>query len=326
MVLITGCNGLVGSYVARTFLQHGCRVRALKRTNSDLQLLYDVADQIEWLEGDILDPPQLTKAVSGVDQVVHAAAIVSFAPKDRERMLKVNVEGTANVINACLAAHIDRFCFVSSVAALGRTKNQTHFTEQAKWENSSANSHYALTKYLAELEVWRGIAEGLAGVIVNPSLVLGAGDWNKSSARLFKYVWEEHPFYTEGHINYIDVRDVADVIFRLIYSEITAERFILNAGTSTYREVFSKIAAQFGKRKPAIRITPWLAAVAWRTEYVRSWFTGKAPLVTRETALLAQRQYAYDNEKIRQTLGYTFRPLDETITWACGALRPAEQK
>lgn len=317
MILITGCNGLVGSFIARKFLQEGCHIRALKRAKSDLSLVADVESDIEWVEGDILDLAQLTKAMQGVDTVIHAAAIVSFTPADRHQMLKVNVEGTSNVVNISLAAGIKKFCFVSSVAAIGRKKNVMLADENTQWEESPYNSYYAKSKYLAELEVWRGIAEGLPAVIVNPSVVLGPGNWHKSSTKLFKYIWDEKPFYTAGSMNYVDVRDVADIIFKLIYSEITAERFILNAGSIKIEHMFGTIAAAFQKKKPLILIPPFMAQIAWRLEYIRSLLSGSSPLITRETALIAQRDYLYNNQKIKQTLQYTFRNLDETITWTC---------
>jgi nucleoside-diphosphate-sugar epimerase len=317
MIVITGCNGLVGSFIARKFLREGFKIRALKRTGSDLSLIADIASDIEWIEGDILDVVQLTKAMQGAEYVIHAAAIVSFAPADHENMLKVNVEGTYNVVNTCLATGIKKMCFVSSVAAIGRKKNAWEVSEESQWEESSYNSYYAKSKYLAELEVWRGIAEGLPAVIVNPSVVLGPGNWHKSSAKLFKYVWDEKPFYTAGSMNYVDVRDVADIIFRLINSEITSERFILNAGSIKIKDLFGKIAAAFGKKKPAIQVSPFMAQIAWRLEFLRSLLSGSSPLVTRETALLAQKDYFYTNYKVQQTLQYTFKNLEDTISWTC---------
>ena len=320
MIVITGCNGLAGSFIARKFLQEGFKIRALKRAGSDLSLIADIASDIEWIEGDVLDLAQLSAAMQGADAVIHAAAIVSFVPADRENMLKVNVEGTSNVVNSCLATGIKKMCFVSSVAAIGRKKNVWQVGEESQWEESPYNSAYAKSKYLAELEVWRGIAEGLPAVIGNPSVILGPGNWHKSSAKLFKYIWDEKPFYTAGSMNYVDVRDVADIIFKLINSEITSERFILNAGSIKIKDLFGKIAAAFGKKKPAIQVTPFMAQIAWRLEFLRSLISRSSPLITRETALLAQKDYFYTNQKVQQTLQYTFRNLEDTISWTCRKL------
>jgi nucleoside-diphosphate-sugar epimerase len=321
MIFITGCNGLVGSFVARKLIQEGYQVRALRRKSSDLTLVQDIAAQIEWVEGDILDLPGLSKAMAGVSAVIHSAAIISFAPADKARMHKINVEGTTNVVNVCLANNVSKLCHVSSVAALGRKKNDQFITEEAKWEHSGYNSNYAQTKYLAELEVWRGIAEGVPAVIVNPSVILGPGNWEQGSTKLFKYVWDERAFYTGGSINYVDVRDVSQIIFQLIHSEITLERFILNGGSIKIKELFDKIATQFGRKPPYMPVNSLLAAVAWRIEYMRSMVTGKEPLITRETAQIAQKEYVYLNEKVKQKLHYSFHPIDDTIAWTCRELK-----
>lgn len=321
MILITGANGLIGSFVARRCLEAGETVRAIRRPDSDLSLLADVQNQIEWVEGDILDVSSLDAALVGVGRVVHAAAIVSFVPRDRARMHKVNIEGTANVVNACLRAGIQKLVYVSSVAALGRpaprpgthTEEPVVITENQKWEESPVNSEYARSKYGAELEVWRGVAEGLSAVIVNPSVVLGEGDWHRSSTALFKYVFDEKPFYTAGTLNYVDVLDVAELIFRLLRADFSGERYILNAGRVSYQTFFEKAAAVLGKHPPRYLIHPVLAEVAWRVEAVRSWLTGKSPFVTKETARSAQHHFFYPNTRITEALGYEFNDLDTVL-------------
>jgi nucleoside-diphosphate-sugar epimerase len=320
MIFITGCNGLVGSFVARKLIQEGYQVRALKRPNSDLSLVKDIAGQIEWVEGDVLDLAGLSRATAGASVVIHSAAVISFSPADRAWMHKINVEGTANIVNVCLANGVSRLCHVSSVAALGRKKTDLYISEEAKWEHSAYNSYYAQTKYLAELEVWRGMAEGLPGVIVNPSVILGPGNWKEAAQEFFNTVWNQHAFYTGGSINYVDVRDVAQIIFQLIRSEITLERFILNGGNIKIQELFEKIATHFGKKPPYIRVNDLLASVAWRLEYMRSLITGSDPLITRETAQIAQKNYIYMNDKVKKELQYSFYPIDDTIAWTCAAL------
>ncbi|MBC7919665.1 MAG: NAD-dependent epimerase/dehydratase family protein [Ferruginibacter sp.] len=327
LVLITGCNGLVGSFVAGKFVAEGYRVRGLRRSGSDLRLVAAFSDRLEWAEGDVLDIPSLEKALVGVHIVVHAAALVSFVPSDRARLYRVNVEGTANVVNGCLKAGVPKFCHVSSVAALGQSgsvvgdardqKPEIVTDEEAKWEDSPRASHYARSKYLAELEVWRGQAEGLKVTVVNPSLVLGAGDWHRSSARVFKYLWDKKPFYPPGSVNYVDARDVAEIIFLLTNADIWAKRYILSAGNVTYRELFDRIADGFRKPRPRIRVGVAAAELLWRLEWVRSRLSGKAPLITRETARTASRSLRYDNRKIRRELNYVFRSIDDTIRWCC---------
>ena len=271
-ILITGATGLAGSATARRFLAEGHTVAALHRPGSDRSLLRDLESQIDWREGDILDILSLEKALTDMDYVVHAAAVVSFVPRDEKAMYKVNVEGTANVVNACLKKGVRKLCHVSSVAALGRPDPRIIETgatividETQRWTDSPNNSAYAKSKYLAEVEVWRGIAEGLSAVIVNPSLILGEGDWQKSSTQLFKYVYDGKPFYTEGTVNYVDVRDIAEAIFELTLSEIDNERFILERWDGhVSRTLRLSIAKGFDKKPPHIKVGPGLAGVIWR--------------------------------------------------------------
>ena len=323
-ILITGITGLVGSFTARHFLKSGFQVAGLKRENSDLSLLKDIENQIVWYEGDVLDILALEKSIENVDYVVHAAAIVSFAPKDRKKMFKTNVEGTINVVNLCLEKNVKKLCFVSSVAALGRkipnekTLNHTiKINEKATWEEDKLNSNYAKTKYLAEMEVWRGQSEGLDSVIVNPSLILGEADWNKSSTQLLKYVYDEHKFYPEGNLNYVDVEDVAACIYKLTTSDISNERFILSAGQIIYKDFFEKVALRFYKKAPATLLSKSLTEIVWRFEAIKSFFTGNAPLITKETALSSNHSFEYQNDKIKKTLNFSFKNLDESLDRIC---------
>ncbi len=300
----------------------------LYRPQNGYGLLADVADQIIWQEGDVLDIPSLEAAILPNIDVIHAAAIVSFTPKDRDRMEQINVEGTANIVNVCLKAGVRKLGYVSSVAAIGRPVAKggkpgepVVVDEDQKWEESPNNSTYAKTKYLAELEVWRAVAEGLNAVMVNPSVVLGVGDWSRSSLQLIKYVQDEKPFYPAGLVNYVDVLDVTDALVRLMQSEITAQRFILNGGTIPYRSLLEQIAVVLGKRPPTMRVPPVLTQLLWPLEAVRSWLTGKAPLITRETARSASALYRYDGRKIEQVLRFQYRSLNETLQRVADALQ-----
>lgn len=321
-ILITGANGLVGSATCRQFLSGGHEVFAFCRANADLSLLKDILPQIHLVEGDILDILSLEKAIQNVDYVVHAAAIVSFAPKDRQRMYKTNVEGTANVVNACLSnKNLKKLCFVSSIAALGRPANNHNLdktqpiviSENQKWEDSPLNSHYAKTKYLAECEVWRGEAEGLNVVVVNPSVILGEGDWNRSSTQLFKYIADGNKFYTLGTTNVVDIKDLTKVIEALTLSDLKGERFIVNNLSLTYKDLFDKIADALLKPRTKYLISAFLAEIIWRIEAIRSFLTGSTPIITKETAKTSRTIFAYNNTKLRQTLNFEFTPIDQTI-------------
>lgn len=319
-ILITGATGLVGSTVARQLLEENHTVFALVRPGSDRSLLAGIETKIQWVEGDILDIGALEMAMEQVEYVVHTAAVVSFIPKDRKMMYKVNMEGTANVVNVCLKSNISKLCHVSSIAALGRPDSRKILDNQdlvidedQRWEESPENSEYAKSKYLAELEVWRGIEEGLNAVIVNPTLILGEGDWSKSSTQIFRYVFQEKPFYTEGIANYVDVQDVAKAVVRLLFSDIAGERFLLNAGSISYQSLFNSIADAMGKKKPSFKVGPGLAGVIWRIEAVRTWLMGTKPLITKETAQSSTRRFRYNNEKIKKALGFEFLPIEKTI-------------
>lgn len=318
-ILVTGANGLVGSAVVRRFAAENHNVKALCRGTADLSLLENLRDKISLIECDIMDVLALERAFEGIDVVIHTAAMVSFSPKERTEMYRINAEGTANVVNTCLATDVKKILFVSSVAALGRpsslkiTSETTYIDENQKWEDSPLNSHYAKSKYLAECEVWRGEAEGLEVAVVNPSVILGEGDWKRSSTQLFKYVYDQNKFYTLGSLNYVDIDDVTEAIYRLISKQMWGKRYIVSAGVITYKMFFDKVAAAFHKKSPSILIKPWMTEVLWRIEAFRSWISGSSPLITQETAKSARTHFHYQNERIKRELDLTFTPIEKTI-------------
>ena len=329
-ILVTGATGLLGSTITKQLLLQGHSVSVLCRPSSDRHLLEGAARELTWVEGDIMDVTGLEKAFSSVDMVVHTAAMVSFVPRQRKLMHKVNVEGTANVVDACLLSGIKKLCHISSVAALGRPEirkdtppGPVEINERQRWTDSSSNSNYAITKYQAELEVWRGIAEGLNAVILNPSVILGEGDWHKSSTRLFKYIYDEKPFYSDGLLNYVDVADVSEAACRLLFSGISGDRFIVNGGTVPYRKFFTDAAAAMGKKAPRWKVSPLLAGVVWRFEALRSFLTGSTPLLTRETARAAQHHYRFNGQKLSSETGIEYRSLEETLGRIAKSLKGA---
>ncbi len=321
MIFITGCNGLIGSSIARDLLSRGEKILALRRKSSDLSLVRDIENYIQWIEGDLSDTEILNKAMEQCDTVIHAAAVISFSPRNRNEMYRVNVEGTANVVNAALKNSIKRCCFISSIAALGRKKDEFKINENALWEDSEMNTHYAKSKYLAELEVWRGIEEGLPAFIVNPSVVLGPGNWENGSTKIFQYVYNKNKFYTNGHINVVDVEDVVSIIVKLLErNDCFGERFILNAGSVRYKELFSTIARSFNVKAPSIEVGKILAEIVWRVERLRALFVTTEPLLTKETVKLSAFSFEYSNEKIVQLLEYKFLPLNATTDKTCREL------
>lgn len=317
MIAVTGANGLLGSYIVRMLLKNSLPFVALKRKGSDVSLLDDVSLYITWRDADVTDYESLLESLYDCSGVIHAAAVVSYHQRDKDTMFLVNVEGTKHVVNACLHLGISRLLHVSSVATLGKIQSQIIIDEQSKWIDGVSVSNYAETKYKAELQVWRGHEEGLSTVMVNPSVILAPTDWQKSSAQLFKYVWDERPFYTEGMLNVVDVRDVAEVIVRLYSSTIEAERFIVSGTQLSYKVFFTTIAKHFEKRPPHIKVGKSLLRFASIVEFMRASITGSSPLVTKETVQLVGKNYLYNNQKIKNALGLDFQPVDSSIEWCC---------
>ena len=233
-------------------------------------------------------------------------------------MYKINVEGTANVVNIALGKNIRRFVHISSIAALGRKLDGAHVDEEKKWEESKVNTHYAKSKYKAELEVWRGISEGLNAVILNPSTILGYGDWHNGSSSIFKNVHKEFKWYTPGINGFVDVEDVARATALLMESDISEERFIINGDNWPFKKLMDTISDSFGKKKADRQTTPFLLGVAWRMEKLRSFFTGKKPLLTKESAKVAHSKTYFDNNKFLKAFPqFSFTPLEQTIEKAC---------
>lgn len=325
-VLVTGGTGFLGAYILHYLVQKNYKIRAIKRKTSSMDLVKNIQDQIEWLEGDILDVPFLEIAMKGVHQVYHAAAIVSFNPQEADFMLKVNVEGTANMVNAALYEGVEKFVHISSIAALGRKEFQPHINEEAQWENSKENSNYAISKFKAECEVWRAMQEGLNIAIVNPSVIIGAGYWDQGSCKLIQRVAKGFKYYPKGSTGFVDVRDVARAAILLMESDISGERYILNSANWSYQKLFSQIAQVLQQTPPSKPAAPWMVNLAWRIEWLRSKIFRSSPLVTRETARTAQSTYYYHNEKIVEQLAYDFIPMEETIQTTAKAFKESEEK
>lgn len=318
MILVTGGTGLLGSKLLRALLSKGHKVRAICRKSSRFTLLDDIREQIEWIEADVLDVPSLEKAMEGIEKVYHCAALVSFNPSKREAMYRINIEGTANVVNVALASNVNKLVHVSSIAALGRVKDGAQIDENTKWEDSKDNSHYSITKYRSEQEVWRGMAEGLNAVIVNPAVILGEGNWKTDSSAFISNVYKGMPFYPIGCNGFVDAEDVVDAMIYLMDQDISDERFILSVENIFYKDLFFMIANVFGKKKPSVALNLFLGSVIWRLVALFSFFSGKTPVITKETVNTISKKYFYNNEKIKKN-GFEFKPIKATIERCCRA-------
>lgn len=324
MVLVTGGTGFVGAYIIKELLDRGYHVRAIRRSHQLPAFIpaavfnHPQKGSLEWVDGHLLDMASIETAMEGVDAVVHSAAKVSFVSDEKREMFQTNIDGTANMVNAALNKKVRRFLHVSSVAALGRTTNGETINESKQWEDTKINTNYAISKYFAEMEVWRGTGEGLNAVIVNPSTILGYGDWNNSSSAIFKNVYNGFPWYSNGINGFVDVEDVARTAVMLLESTISNERYIVNGDNWSFRQLFNTIADGFNKKYPSKEATPFLAGIAWRMEKLKSVFTGKPSLLTKESARIAQTKTYFDNSKLLKALpGFSFTPLQESINHAC---------
>jgi nucleoside-diphosphate-sugar epimerase len=322
MILVTGGTGLLGSQLVWDLAQKGEHIRLLVRKTSDKKLLLgkfksheQLFNSIQFFEGDVTDFFSLEDAMQDVKQVYHCAALVSFNTADADRMLKVNADGTENVVNACLQKNIEKLCYVSSVATLGRKDSLELLDENVLWENNNKVSNYATSKYAAEREVWRGITEGLNAVIVNPSVILGAGNWKNDSSSLIKKVHDGLKFYTTGISGFVDVRDVSKCMIVLMNSTIYGERFIISSENLSYQELLKYMASALKVAAPSIQATPMLSGIAWRLEKLRSLLTGKPSLITRETTRSALQKFCYSNEKIKKQIGIDFIAVKDTVAF-----------
>lgn len=312
-VLLTGATGFLGAYMLRELLQKGYQVRAIRRESSPMHLVEAVENQVEWVTADLLDLSSIEEAMEGIEQVYHAAAIVSFNPKDAERMIHANSEGTANIVNTALSMGVEKMLHVSSIAALGRKENQGRMDESAQWENNRLNSSYAISKFKAECEVWRAVQEGLNATIINPSMIMGAGFWHSGTAKMFTQINKGLRFCPKGGNGFVDVRDVAKIAVQLTESEISGQRFIISAENLTYKALFTMIAKALEKQPPRIQMPDWGVALLWRLEKIRAHILGVEPLITSELANSLQLISEYDNQKIIKALSYKFLPMSQTI-------------
>jgi nucleoside-diphosphate-sugar epimerase len=317
MILVTGATGFLGSELIRQLLLKGEKVRAIKRVASVVPKLLKNENDIEWFTADILDYFALKDAMEGISKVYHCAAFISFDPADKKMLKKVNVEGTINLLNLSMEMNISRFLHVSSVAALGESKKEELITEHDHWEYSSNSSAYSISKYESEMEVFKAAAEGLNTVIVNPSIIIGKNAGNLGSGALFETIQKGLNYYPGGSFGYVDVEDVAKSMILLMDSNISDERFIINAENWTYRDLFSEIAENFGKKPPQIALKPWMMNLAYLGTRFFSVFTGKKNGLTRETASSAFKKRNFSNDKVKKILNLEFKPIKDTIRETC---------
>ncbi|MES2275051.1 MAG: NAD-dependent epimerase/dehydratase family protein [Bacteroidota bacterium] len=321
MILITGATGFLGSEVAKQLAEAGTPVRCIKRASSVIPaLLLPYSSLITWVDADILNYPALDDAFDGITQVYHCAAWVSLKSADKEPMIRTNVEGTANVVNLCML-YGARLLHVSSVAAIGEAKPGEMITENHHLDESAANDGYATSKLESEMEVWRGVAEGLDAIIVNPSIIIGPNTGILGSGALFETVRKGLKFYTSGSIGFVDVEDVAKCMIMLMSSDIHEERFIISAENRGYQNITTEIAQCFNLTPPNTLAKPWMMELAWRGAAFWAALRGGAPAIDKVSAQSASVERNYDNSKLKKAIAFNFKPVSQSVAEVCARLK-----
>jgi len=326
VILVTGTTGLLGSHLTAALLLQNKKVRALYRDKSKIEntrqiLSYYTNDadkyfaQIEWFEADVTDYFSLQEAFTGVTEVYHCAGLVSFDERDSKQLYAINAEGTAHVINTCLEKGVQKFCHVSSVATLQVQTHKKYIDEFSVWKTASGNSSYAITKYRGEFEAWRGAAEGLNVLVVNPSVILGAGCWGQSSSQLITRCYKGLPVYTEGITGYVDVRDVAICMIRLMDENKFGQRYILNAENYSFKEITHQLQKNFGKPTSKIKAGKFLLNAALVADTIKSLFTQKRPIINKSMIQTVLSKSYYDNTKVCTALDFKFRAVEESLAY-----------
>lgn len=325
--MLTGATGFIGAYILRELVLSGYEnIRVIKRQDSRLDLISNFVEKVEFVEADLNDLSSLKAALTDVEFVIHAAAIVSFSPKNKNKLFKSNVEGTQNLVNLCLSGSVKKLIFISSVAALGRKKGKQLIDEKAKWTKSKENTLYAISKHQAEMEVWRGQHEGLPVLIINPSVVIGPGYWNKGSSSIISRVADTLPFYPPGSTGVVDVRDVTSMVLKLMQSDMSGERFICNGHNLSYQDLFTNIAKQLEVKAPSKVLHRVLASLSWRYYSLKAKLLGNDPIITRESVNNAFNNFSYDNSKSLKTLNFNYRNINETLEFTCNAFLEAKRQ
>ena len=328
MILVTGGTGLVGSHLLYRLAKKNVSVKALYRTEKSLVKVKNVFsyyqdnseelfDKIQWIKGDITDIPSLENAFSEVNYVYHVAAIVAFDPKRYRAMRQVNIEGTANMVNLSIQNKVKKFCFVSSIAAIGDSINSNIVTEENEWNIEGKNNGYSITKHGAEMEVWRGSQEGIDIIIVNPGIILGGGFWKINTGTMFSKSFNGFRFYTEGVSGFIGVLDVVNSMIGLMESHLKNERYILVSENVSFREIFTKIATGFGRKSPSIKVYPLYTSILWRVEFVLSKLLNKSQTLPKDTARTLHSKTYYSSDKVKKDLGFEFTPIEKSIQETC---------
>lgn len=330
MILVTGGTGLVGAHLIYQLAKKGESIRAIYRDKQKVEaiksvLFFDEADalfnKIDWIKADITDIPSLTEAFNNIDYVYHCAANLSFDPKEYNLSKKTNVDGTANIVNLCLANNIKKLCHVSSISTLDE-KNNSLINEESDWNPEANNNIYSITKYGAEMEVWRGSQEGLNCIIVNPGVILGAGFWDSASVQIFTRIKKGFKYYTNGSVGFVDVLDVVRAMILLTESSIINERYILVSENWSYKHFIQTVAKNLNVRSSTKEAKPWQLKLMSKLDWLKSFLTNSQRKILASNVESVFKCLEYDNKKIKKDVDFTFIPVQDTITTICKKMTP----
>jgi len=324
MIFVTGGTGLVGSHLLFKLIQQHSNIKALYRADNKLQAVKHVFSyytdevdelfsKIEWVKGDITDIIGLQEHLKDVTHVYHCAALISFDPNDYAKLRKINIEGTANVVNASISSSVKKLCYVSSIAATGEEPDNKIITETSPWNSEADHSVYAITKYGAEMEVWRGTQEGLDAVIVNPGIIIGGGFWRTGSGRLLRNIYKGQSHYTNGVSAYVDVDDVVRIMINLMTSTIKNQGFIVISENLSFKAYADCVAKNLNVKPPSKEAKNWQLQLGWRLDWLRAIFTKKRRRLTKQLAKSISNDTYYSNQKVIGALDHEFTLIEESI-------------
>lgn len=312
-ILITGATGITGSVITRMLVRQGyTNILALHRTPLKDHLLQDVNADITFQSFDLLDYELIESIVQPGDVIIHTAAHVGVGDEDVDYMMRINVEGTRHLVNAALVKDAAYLIHISSIAAIGRSDTTIMINEEKEWIDSKKNTPYAVSKHLSELEVFRGLAEGLPIAVLNPGVILAAGYWQQSSARIIDMVSHGLRFYTKGCNGFVDVRDIGAAVIVLLKNRYVGERFILVGHNVKYKELLTSIALALGKKPPSITVKSWMIWPLRLTKWLLPW-NKTLNAISLDYIKTASLDITYDSDKSVQMLGIDYTPIKQSI-------------
>ena len=326
---ITGASGFLGSHLVHQLMRAKHEIVAIKRASSSLSEFNLCSAHYEqhidskfltWVDCELYDTISLTELFKQCDIVIHTAALISYLKSDRDQLIRVNEEYTANVVNSCLQAGIKRFIGVSSTGALSKRGEDEAIKESFEWDEGAPYAFYGLTKYLGEKQIWRAKEEGLDVIVINPGVILGFGDWNKGSLRLFRNAYNRFPFYSTGSTGFIGVEDLCKACEYFLDSEEINEQYIAITDNLNFMQVSYMMADGFEVKRPYIKVAGLIHMIIHQVIRLKE-FIGFKGMLSRETSRSAILQSHFDNSKLRMTLPFELEPISSVITNSCMAYK-----